>query len=138
VTAFILGESPDVPTSPTGLLEPDHFVAQVGLGSVKDKRLYVDMAVRHDVPNNDRAWNKFVVQDVFPADGQLRFEVIVQQNWPGIVNFFLDAFKAEIVTGTPPPPPDLNAILTQALLIQSHNASLQTEINQLVDLIRAA
>ncbi len=138
VTAFILGETSDVPTSPTGLLEPDHFVAQVGLGSVKDKRLYVDMVARHDAPDNDRAWNKFVVHDVFPADGQLRFEVIVQQNWPGEVNFFLDAFKAEVVTELPPPPVDLNAILTQALLVQSRVASLQTEVNQLVDLIRAA
>jgi hypothetical protein len=96
VTVFIVGETHD------GLpLEDDHFVAAVRLGNVEDKRLYADMIHNFDVPGNERAWNRFEVIALVPGSGQLTLSVIVQQNWWGRVDFFMDNFRAEHILDGP-------------------------------------
>jgi hypothetical protein len=97
VTGYVLGETHDTPNPPNTSLEDDHFVASVQLGGSVDTRFYVEMVQNTDVISNTRAWNRFVVTDTFPANGQLLLTVIVQQNWCCLTDFFLDDFKAEYV-----------------------------------------
>jgi len=92
VTGYILGETSDQPTGPK--LEDDHFIGSVQLGSVADTRFYATMIQHNDVPGNERHWNKYVVSATIPDSGQLLLTVIVQQNWAGETDFFLDNFQA--------------------------------------------
>jgi hypothetical protein len=92
VTGYILGETPDTPTGPK--LEDDHFIASVQLGSTKDTRFYATMITHSDVGNNERHWNKYDVSAIVPASGQLQLTIIMQQNWAGEVDFFIDNFSA--------------------------------------------
>ena len=94
VTGYILGETFDVPWYPHTKLEDDHWVASVQLGAAVDTRYYADMVQRLDVPGNVRHWNRFVVAATVPASGELLLKVIVQQNWAGRTDFFIDAFHA--------------------------------------------
>ncbi len=97
VTVYILGETHDTPTSPTGKLEDDHFVASVRLGSVEDRRIYATMKTRFDIPGNQRAWNQFMVTAQLPASGQLPLMITVQQNWAGKTDFFIDDIHADLI-----------------------------------------
>ena len=97
ITVYILGETVDTPDLNFGRLENDHFVASVSLGNVENKRLYVTMITRHDIKKNQRAWNKFVVVNTFPSDGQLLLTLTFQQNWPGLTDFFVDNLSATVV-----------------------------------------
>jgi hypothetical protein len=92
VTGYFLGETPDQPTGPK--LEDDHFIGSVQLGSVADTRFYAAMILHNDVPGNERHWNKYVVSATIPNSGQLLLTIIVQQNWAGETDFFLDNFQA--------------------------------------------
>ena len=92
VTGYILGESPDTPSGPK--LEDDHFIASVQLGNLQDKRLYASMIHHNDVPGNERHWNKYDLTVIVPPSGQLPLTIIVQQNWLGETDFFIDAFQA--------------------------------------------
>lgn len=92
VTGYILGETPDHPTGPK--LEDDHFIGSVQLGTVTDTRFYANMIQHNDVPGNERHWNKYDVSATIPDSGQLLLTVIVQQNWAGETDFFLDNFQA--------------------------------------------
>ncbi len=94
VTGYILGETFDNPTPPNATLEADHWVASVQLGGVADTRTYAVMIQRLDVPGNERPWNKFTVTALIPPSGALLLQVIVQQNWAGRTDFFIDAFNA--------------------------------------------
>ncbi len=94
VTGYILGETDPFRCGSSGILENDHFVASLQLGSSADTRLYVDMKTHFDVPGNERAWNKFSVTTQVPADGHLLLKMIVQSNWPCPVDFFIDHFEA--------------------------------------------
>lgn len=98
VTAYILGETHDQPSPPNTELENDHFVASVKLGSVADTRFYVDMVATFDVPGNERPWNKFEVTAPFPASGQLTLQIIVQQNWAGRTDFFIENLSGQVLT----------------------------------------
>ena len=97
VTAYILGETYDQPSSQSGKLEDDHFIASVGLGDQLDKRQYAGMITHFDLPGNSRAWNKFVVEATFPTSGQLELNIIFQQNWPGNTIFFIDNPAVELI-----------------------------------------
>jgi hypothetical protein len=92
VTGYILGETSDRPTGPK--LEDDHFIGSVQLGSVADTRFYATMIQHNEVQGNERHWNKYVVLETIPDSGQLLLTVIVQQNWAGETDFFLDNFQA--------------------------------------------
>ena len=92
VTGYILGETPDTPSGPK--LEDDHFIGSVQLGNVADTRFYATMIQHNDVPGNERHWNKYDLFVLVPNSGQLLLTVIVQQNWAGTTNFFLDNFTA--------------------------------------------
>jgi hypothetical protein len=94
VDGYILGETFDNPTPPNTKLEDDHWVASVQLGNAADTRTYVQMVQHYDVAGNERHWNHFVVTTVIPPSGQLLLKVIVQQNWAGRTDFFIDAFNA--------------------------------------------
>ena len=94
VTGFILGETANRPTNPAGKLEDDHFIGSVQLGGVADTRFYASMIQHADVPGNERHWNKFDVLAVVPDSGQLLLTVIMQQNWAGETDFFIDNFQA--------------------------------------------
>ncbi|MCC7358724.1 MAG: hypothetical protein IT317_04575 [Anaerolineales bacterium] len=94
VTGYILGETFDVPWYPHTKLEDDHWVASVQLGAAADTRYYVDMTQRYEVPGNERHWNRFVVAAGVPASGEVLLKIIVQQNWAGRTDFFIDAFHA--------------------------------------------
>lgn len=140
----VLGESPDVPNSPTGQLEPDHFRVRVTLGdpngpldpAAMDSRIYADMIQHKDIQGNDRNWNLFQVSAVFPANGILRLNIYKQQNWPGKVDFFIDDIR-ESIGGPVTPPPDTepdNAQLKADLLVATGNlesalAALKARIN---------
>jgi hypothetical protein len=100
VTGYILGETQIFKCSGTGVLEDDHFIGSVQLGSATDTRFYSVMRQQHDVPGNERAWNKFSVTSQVPASGQLVLTVIMQSNWACPVDFFIDHFQAY---ETPPP-----------------------------------
>ena len=100
VTGYILGETQPFACSGTGVLEDDHFIGSVQLGSATDTRFYNVMRQHHDVPGNERAWNKFSVTSQVPAGGQLVLTVIMQSNWACPVDFFIDHFQAY---DTPPP-----------------------------------
>jgi hypothetical protein len=96
VAGYILGETHD------GLpLEADHFVAALRVNGVEDKRTYASMIQNHDVPDNERPWNRFVVTITAPANGLITIELIVQQNWAGRTDFFLDNFSAERIFEAP-------------------------------------
>jgi hypothetical protein len=92
VTGYILGETPDQPTGPK--LEDDHFIGSVQLGSVTDTRFYATMILHNDVPGNERHWNKYDLSATIPESGQLLLTVIMQQNWAGETDFFIDNFQA--------------------------------------------
>jgi len=94
VTGYILGETPDKPSPPNTKLEDDHFIGSVQLGSSSDTRFYATMIQHNDVPDNTRHWNKYVVSAIVPASGQLQLTVIMQQNWSGETDFFIDNFSA--------------------------------------------
>jgi hypothetical protein len=94
VTGYILGETHGLSTNKVNV-EDDNFVASMQLGNVADTRFYSTMRLRHDIPGNERAWNRFEVVAQFPASGQLNLTVIVQQNWRDRTDFFLDNFTAE-------------------------------------------
>jgi len=94
VTGYILGETFDTPKKGNAALEDDHWVASVQLGAAADTRPYATMVTHLDVPGNERHWNRFVVEAVIPPNGQLLLQVIVQQNWAGRTDFFIDAFNA--------------------------------------------
>jgi hypothetical protein len=98
VSGYILGETSIPRCSASGVLENDHFVASLQLGSAADTRLYVQMKSKFDVPGNERPWNKFQVTAQFPPSGDLPFKFIVQSNWPCEVNFFVDNFEAHDLT----------------------------------------
>jgi len=66
----------------------------VQLGSTSDTRFYAAMIQHNDVPDNTRHWNKYVVSAIVPASGQLQLTVIMQQNWAGETDFFIDNFSA--------------------------------------------
>ncbi len=93
VTGYILGETPDQPTSGC-CLEADHFIGSVQLGSVADTRFYATMIQHNDVPGNERHWNKYDLSATIPPSGQLLLTVIMQQNWAGETDFFIDNFRA--------------------------------------------
>jgi hypothetical protein len=97
VTGYILGETQSTPEPPNTKLEDDHFVASVRLGGNADTRFYAEMIQNTDVISNTRAWNRFVVTNTFPANGELPLTVIVQTNWCCLTDFFLDNFRAEYV-----------------------------------------
>jgi len=94
VTGYILGETTNQPCHTCTKLEDDHFIGSVQLGSAADTRFYVTMVKHYDVPGNQRNWNKFDVTATVPDSGQLLLTVIVQQNWAGETDFFLDNFQA--------------------------------------------
>ncbi len=94
VTGYILGETPDKPCHSCSKLEDDHFIGSVQLGSVADTRFYATMIKHFDVPGNQRNWNKYDLSSVIPPSGQLRLTIIMQQNWSGETNFFIDNFQA--------------------------------------------
>ncbi len=96
VTGYILGESHEI-----GPFENDDFIASVRLGDVADTRERVVMVQNHDVPGNERAWNRFEVVAPVPPSGQLTLTIIVQQNWQNRTDFFLDNFRAERIIVTP-------------------------------------
>jgi len=96
VTGYILGESHEI-----GPFENDDFIASVRLGDVADTRERVVMVQNHDVPGNERAWNRFEVVAPVPGSGQLTLTIIVQQNWQNRTDFFLDNFRAERIIVTP-------------------------------------
>ena len=99
VTGYILGETNlAVCSGGTGVLENDHFIGSVQLGSAADTRFYSVMRNHHDVPNNERAWNQFSVTAQVPGSGQLLLVVIAQSNWACPVDFFVDHFQAFDVT----------------------------------------
>jgi hypothetical protein len=98
VTGYILGESPDKPTGPK--LEDDHFIGSVQLGSVTDTRFYATMIQHNDVAGNERHWNKYDLSAPIPDSGQLLLTVIMQQNWAGETDFFIDNFQAVERPGT--------------------------------------
>lgn len=93
VTGYILGETQPLVCSGSGVLEDDHFVVSVQLGSAADTRFYNVMRNQHAVPNNERAWNKFSVTAQVPGSGQLPLVVIAQSNWGCPVDFFIDHFE---------------------------------------------
>lgn len=97
VTGYILGETQIFRCSGSGVLEDDHFIGSVRLGDVADTRLYSVMHQRFELPNNERAWNKFSVTAEVPASGQLPLVVIAQSNWGCPVDFFMDHFQAFVV-----------------------------------------
>ncbi|MEP7355894.1 MAG: hypothetical protein ABI847_01480, partial [Anaerolineales bacterium] len=94
ISGYILGETSIPRCSASGILEPDHFLASLQLGSNADTRLYVQMKDHFDVPGNERPWNKFQVTAQFPPSGDLLMKFIVQSNWGCEVNFFIDHFEA--------------------------------------------
>jgi hypothetical protein len=94
VTGYIVGETQPFQCSSTGVLEDDHFIGSVRLGTVADTRFYNVMKDQHAVPGNERAWNKFSVTAQVPANGQLPLVVIMQSNWGCPVDFFIDHFQA--------------------------------------------
>ncbi|MBI4771017.1 MAG: hypothetical protein HY784_11580 [Chloroflexi bacterium] len=96
LTVYILGETGDQPTPPNLKLEDDHFVASVSLGDFVAIRRYVDMVTKFDVPGNTRAWNRIEIENVFPASGQLELAIILQQNWPGRTDFFVDNLSVTV------------------------------------------
>jgi hypothetical protein len=96
VTGYILGETHESPP-----LADDNFIASVQLGSAADTRVYGVMIQNHDVPGNERAWNRFQVTAQVPASGQLTLTIIVQQNFKNRTDFFLDHFSAERVFSAP-------------------------------------
>jgi hypothetical protein len=96
VTGYILGESHEI-----GPFENDDFIASVQLGAFADTRERVEMVQNHDVPGNERAWNRFEVVAPVPGSGQLTLTIIVQQNWRNRTDFFLDNFRAERMVVTP-------------------------------------
>ena len=97
VTGYVMGETFDRPSGSNTKLEGDHFVVSVGLGGVVDIRMYASMISRFDIPNNSRQWNRFTLENTFPASGQLDLQIILQQNWAGASDFFLDNFRVEVV-----------------------------------------
>lgn len=97
VTVYILGETYDQPNPSVGYLEGDHFVASLSLGEALDVRIHSDMKQRFEVAGNTRPWNRFVVEAVFPATGQLDLVIICQQNWPGNTVFYIDYLSVEVV-----------------------------------------
>lgn len=101
----ILGETHDQPTNAAGMLEDDHFLAEVRMGNRFDVRNYSMMRERHEIPGNHRAWNMFSVIAVMPENGELPLEVYLQQNWSGNTDFFIDAIDCGYVSGTTPPAP---------------------------------
>jgi hypothetical protein len=92
VTAYVLGE-----TNAGEPLEDDHFVASLQVGSAADTRYYRSMRGIHDVPGNQRAWNRFRVVTQFPADGRLLVTITTQSNWAVPTDFFLDNFSARVL-----------------------------------------
>lgn len=94
VTGYILGETPDKPCHSCAKLEDDHFIGSVQLGSVADTRFYATMIKHYDVPGNERNWNKYDLVAIIPPSGQLLLTVIMQQNWAGETDFFIDNFQA--------------------------------------------
>jgi hypothetical protein len=94
VTGYILGETPDKPSPPNTKLEDDHFIGSVQLGSVTDTRFYATMIQHNDVSGNTRHWNKYDLTATVPDSGQLLLTVIMQQNWSGETDFFIDNFSA--------------------------------------------
>src|ERR1700687_1483876 len=92
VTGYILGESPDHPSGPK--LEDDHFIGSVQLGGTADTRFYATLIQPHDVAGNERHWNKYAVSAIVPPSGQLQLTIIMQQNWSGETDFFIDNFTA--------------------------------------------
>ena len=98
VTGYILGETQiSICSGGTGKLEDDHFIGSVRLGDVANTRFYSEMHQRHELPNNQRAWNKFSVTAQVPDNGQLPLVVIAQSNWGCPVDFFIDHFQAFVV-----------------------------------------
>src|SRR2546430_546851 len=83
---------PDKPSGPK--LEDDHFIGSVQLGNTSDTRFYATMIQHNDVPGNERHWNKYDVSAIVPPSGQLQLTVIMQQNWSGETDFFIDNFSA--------------------------------------------
>jgi hypothetical protein len=96
VTGYILGETHESPP-----LADDNFVASVQLGDVADTRVYGVMIQHHDIPGNERAWNRFETVARVPSSGQLTLTVVIQQNWQNRTDFFLDNFYAERIIGAP-------------------------------------
>ncbi len=94
VTGYILGETQIFACSGNGVLEDDHFIGSVQLGSTADTRFFKVMTNRHDVPGNERPWNKFSVTAQVPANGKLPLVVIMQTNWNCPADFFIDHFEA--------------------------------------------
>ncbi|MGH2523994.1 MAG: hypothetical protein ACRDH2_15920, partial [Anaerolineales bacterium] len=92
VTVYVLNEETIAPP-----LAHDNSIVSVKLGNVEDRRPYGEMIARHDVPGNDRAWNKFVVTAQFPASGQLTLTIVMQQNWRTQTDFFIDNLSGEIL-----------------------------------------
>ncbi len=98
VSSYILGETKVSSCSGNGILENDHFVASLQLGSAVDTRLYAQMKNHFDVPGNQRPWNKFQATVQVPPGGSLPLKFIVQSNWACEVNFFIDKFEAHDLT----------------------------------------
>jgi hypothetical protein len=91
---YILGETPDKPSPPNTKLEDDHFIGSVQLGGTTDTRFYATMIQYNDVAGNERHWNKYDVSAIVPPSGQLQLTIIMQQNWSGETDFFIDNFSA--------------------------------------------
>lgn len=116
VDVTILGESDLLPELPNTKLEDDTFWATVELGVGSDRRNYADMVMNSDVIGNERHWNIFEVEDVFPSSGQLLLKITLQSNW-GRTNWFLDDFMfIEVVDDIPIPdeePPVEGTVLAE-------------------------
>ena len=97
VIVYILAETYDQPNPSAGYLEGDHFVASLSLGDALDVRIHSDMRQRFEVAGITRPWNRFVVEAVFPATGQLELVIICQQNWAGNTVFYIDNLSVEVV-----------------------------------------
>ena len=112
----LLGETHDKPTNAAGILEDDHFLAEVSLGDARETRNYSLMRERHDIPGNHRPWNVFVLTATIPASGTLPLEIYVQMNWAGNTDFFIDAIDSGYVGSiTLPAPPAPSPVTPDAV-----------------------
>lgn len=107
---LVLAETPDKPTPPNADLEPDHFRVRFEVGSDGVESHYADMKVHKTIPGNERAWNKFVIPSFeFPPGGEAQLRITCQQNWPGVVDFFIGGVLEQTIGAPTTPPADTPA-----------------------------
>ena len=117
VRAWVLAETPDRPSVPTGL-EADHFRVRVG----PLERQYFTMRTRRDFLGNERAWNLFEY-DHTSLDGLLTISLSFQQMWPGVCDFFVGPVTATYLHTPPeePPPPPTPKLFSQMTVSEQDN-----------------